>query len=68
MGSRYHDSKQFLDAVKRNDALAAELFIAGRGVDLARRISGAATRSSSRAATTTSASPSCILRSRPAAR
>ena len=34
MGLTYHDSKQFLDAVKRNDALAAELFIAGRGVDL----------------------------------
>ena len=34
MGLTYHDSKQFLDAVKRNDVLAAELFIAGRGVDL----------------------------------
>jgi hypothetical protein len=34
MGLTYHDSKQFLDAVKRNDAIAAELFIAGRGVDL----------------------------------
>jgi hypothetical protein len=35
MGLTYHDSRQFLDAVKRNDGLAAELFIAGRGVDLA---------------------------------
>lgn len=34
MGLTYHDSKQFLDAVKRNDAIAAELFIAGKGVDL----------------------------------
>lgn len=34
MGLTYHDSRQFLDAVKRNDVLAAELFIAGRGVDL----------------------------------
>jgi hypothetical protein len=34
MGLTYHDSKQFLDAVKRNDTMAAELFIAGRGVDL----------------------------------
>lgn len=34
MGLTYHDSKQFLGAVKRNDAIAAELFIAGRGVDL----------------------------------
>ena len=34
MGLTYHDSKQFLDAVKRNDVLAAELFIAARGVDL----------------------------------
>lgn len=37
MGLTYHDSKQFIDAVKRNDAIAAELFIAGRGVDLATR-------------------------------
>jgi hypothetical protein len=37
MGLTYHDSKQFLDAVKRNDALAAELFIAGQGVDLSTR-------------------------------
>ena len=34
MGLTYHDSKQFLDAVKRNDVLAVELFVAGRGVDL----------------------------------
>jgi len=34
MGLTYHDSKQFLDAVKRNDSIAAELFIAGQGVDL----------------------------------
>jgi hypothetical protein len=34
MGLTYHDSRQFLDAVKRNDTMAAELFIAGRGVDL----------------------------------
>ncbi len=37
MGLRYYDSTQFLDAVKRNDALAVELFIAGRGVDLSGR-------------------------------
>ena len=37
IGLTYHDSKQFLDAVKRNDAVAAELFIAGGGVDLAAR-------------------------------
>jgi hypothetical protein len=37
IGLTYHDSKQFLDAVKRNDSVAAELFIAGRGVDLAAR-------------------------------
>jgi hypothetical protein len=37
MGLTYHDSKQFLDAVKRNDAIAAELFIAGRGIDLSAR-------------------------------
>jgi hypothetical protein len=34
LGLTYHDSKQFLEAVKRNDTIAAELFIAGRGVDL----------------------------------
>ena len=34
MGLTYHDSKQFLEAVKRNDSIAAELFIAGQGVDL----------------------------------
>jgi hypothetical protein len=34
MGLTYHDSRQFLDAVKRNDAIAAELFIAGKGIDL----------------------------------
>lgn len=34
MGLRYHDSKDFLEAVKRDDQLAVELFIAGRGVNL----------------------------------
>ena len=34
IGLSYHDSKQFLEAVKRNDTVAAELFIAGKGVDL----------------------------------
>jgi hypothetical protein len=33
MGMVYHDKSQFLDAVKRNDLLAAQLFIVGRGVD-----------------------------------
>ncbi|MGQ0546184.1 MAG: hypothetical protein ACT4P3_12745 [Betaproteobacteria bacterium] len=37
MGLRYYDDRQFLDAVKRNDELAVELYIAGRGVDLAGR-------------------------------
>jgi hypothetical protein len=37
MGLTYHDASQFLDAVKRNDAIAAELFVAGKGVDLATR-------------------------------
>lgn len=35
MGLRYHDPNDFLDAVKRDDALAVDLFIAGRGVNLA---------------------------------
>ena len=34
MGLRYYDEGSFLDAVKRNDQLATELFIAGRGVNL----------------------------------
>ena len=34
MGLHYYDEGQFLDAVKRNDQLAVELFIAGRGVNL----------------------------------
>jgi hypothetical protein len=37
MGLRYYDESQFLDAVKRNDQLAVELFIAGRGVNLGAR-------------------------------
>jgi len=37
MGLRYFDTAQFLDAVKRDDSLAIELFIAGRGVDLGTR-------------------------------
>lgn len=37
MGLRYHDAGQFLDAVKRDDALAVELFVHARGVNLAAR-------------------------------
>jgi hypothetical protein len=33
IGLTYHDSNQFLDAVKRGDAIAVRLFLAGRGVD-----------------------------------
>ena len=35
MGLRYHDPEEFLDAVKGDDLLAVELFVAGRGVNLA---------------------------------
>jgi hypothetical protein len=34
MGLRYYDSRDFLDAVGRDDTMAAELFIAGHGVNL----------------------------------
>jgi hypothetical protein len=34
MGLKYHDPNEFLDAVKRDDALAVQLFIEGRGVNL----------------------------------
>jgi ankyrin repeat protein len=34
MGLKYHDTNEFLEAVKRDDALAVELFIQGRGVNL----------------------------------
>jgi len=37
MGLRYYDAAQFLDAVKRSDALAVALYIEGRGVNLAAR-------------------------------
>jgi hypothetical protein len=37
MGLSYFDQKQFLDAVRRGDALAVELYIAGRGVNLSGR-------------------------------
>ena len=37
MGLSYYDSAQFLDAVKRDDLLAVELYIAGGGVNLSAR-------------------------------
>ena len=37
IGLRYHDAAQFLDAVKRDDTLAVELYVIGRGVNLAAR-------------------------------
>jgi len=33
IGLSYHDPDQFLDAVKRRDAIAVRLFLIGRGVD-----------------------------------
>jgi len=33
IGLSYHDRNQFLDAVRRKDAIAVRLFLAGRGVD-----------------------------------
>ena len=37
MGLRYYDHGEFLDAVKRNDELATELYIAAKGVNLTER-------------------------------
>jgi ankyrin repeat protein len=37
MGLRYYDPKQYLDAVKRDDALAVELYALGAGVNLSSR-------------------------------
>ncbi|MCG6954283.1 MAG: hypothetical protein LJE90_18090 [Betaproteobacteria bacterium] len=37
MGLRYYDAGQFLDAVKRDDALAVALYVEGRGVNLEAR-------------------------------
>lgn len=34
MGLKYHDPNDFLEAVKRDDALAVALFVEGRGVNL----------------------------------
>lgn len=33
MGLRYYDAAQFLDAAKRDDALAVELYLLGRGIN-----------------------------------
>ncbi len=33
MGLRYYDQNQFLEAVKRGDKLAVDLFVAGKGLD-----------------------------------
>jgi hypothetical protein len=33
MGLRYYDQAQFFEAVKRNDGLAAELYLVGRGIN-----------------------------------
>jgi hypothetical protein len=42
MGLRYHDAGEYLDAVKRGDLLAVDLYISGRGVNLnARDATGA---------------------------
>jgi hypothetical protein len=35
MGLIYHDQAQFLSAIRRGDALAVKLFLAGQGIDLA---------------------------------
>ena len=37
MGLSYYDARQFLDAVRRDDELAVELYVAGRGVNLEAR-------------------------------
>jgi hypothetical protein len=37
MGLRYHDAGQFLEAVRRDDALAVELYVLARGVNLSAR-------------------------------
>ena len=34
MGLKYHDPNDFLEAVKRDDSLAVQLFVEGRGVNL----------------------------------
>ena len=34
LGLKYHDPNDFLEAVRRDDELAVELFVAGRGVNL----------------------------------
>ena len=37
MGLSYYDARQFLDAVKRDDALAVQLYVQGGGVNLSSR-------------------------------
>ncbi len=40
MGLRYYDADQYLEAVRRDDALAVELFLEGRGVNPSARDAG----------------------------
>jgi len=68
LGLTYHDSSQFLDAVKRNDVLAAELFIAGRGVDLSAKDFWGRDAVDFARKNNNEALAQLILRSRPAAR
>jgi hypothetical protein len=37
MGLSYYDARQFLEAVRRDDALAVQLYVQGRGVNLSSR-------------------------------
>lgn len=68
MGLRYHDPNDFLEAVKRDDALAVELFVAGRGVNLAAKDAQGRTALDIAKARGNTQMAQLLSRSRPAAR
>jgi len=68
MGLRYHDTKDFLEAVKRDDQLAVELFIAGRGVNLSSKDADGRTAADIARANGNAAMSALLARSLPSTR
>jgi hypothetical protein len=68
MGLRYYDPKDFLDAVRRDDLLAVELFVAGRGVNLSSKDADGRTAADIARANGNAAMGELLARSLPAAR
>jgi hypothetical protein len=68
MGLKYHDSNDFLEAVKRDDALAVGLFVEGRGVNLGAKDAQGKTALEIARARGNEPMAQLLARSRPAAR